>query len=129
MFVNKGMFFLRLSVGLLIKLIVLSFRVLRVMFVFFCVSDDIIMIGVGCRVMILCRKEMLFILGILIFSVIILGLSFLIILCVVNGFEVVFMILICGECWSMDGINICISVLLLIINVCILCVIKFFRKV
>lgn len=72
-----------LSFGFVIKFIVFSLSVCSVVLVFFLVSVDIIIIGVGIVFIIIFKKCNLFIFGILMFRVIMFGLNFCIICFVV----------------------------------------------
>lgn len=67
-----------------------------VIFEFFLVNDEIIIIGIGCNCINFLRKFKLFICGILILSVNICGLNFLIKLWVINGLGVVVIIFMFG---------------------------------
>lgn len=114
------------SCGLVIKFIVFSFSVCSVIFDFLLVREEIIIMGIGCKCINFLRKFSLFICGILIFSVSILGLNFLIKLCVISGLGVVVIIFMLLWLLMIFVMIWCISVELLIDNILILFIVNFY---
>lgn len=70
------MFWVIFNFGFVIKFMVLSFKVFKVVFVLFFVNVEIIIIGVGMVFIMIFKKCKLLIFGILIFNVIMFGLNF-----------------------------------------------------
>lgn len=115
-----------LSCGLVIKLMVFNFSVCSVILEFFLVSEEIIIIGIGCRCISFFRKLRLFICGILMFRVNMFGLNFLMRFLVINGFGVVVIIFILLWLLIILVMIWCISVELLIDNILILFMFYFY---